>query len=119
MEMQMAMTIAPLLPALAHPRWCYCDAAGAMFLVQLRAVVENGGALHEMNGGGGSGKMDVVAAGENEEVRNLEEDARWRVAAAMADCSGELTVNGGDCRHGGGCHGDGRRGGKLGLGFHV
>jgi len=41
----MAMTIAPLLPALAHPRWCYCDAAGAMFLVQLRAVVENGGAL--------------------------------------------------------------------------
>jgi len=51
--------------------------------------------------------------------RNLEEDARWRVAAAMADCSGELTVNGGDCRHGGGCHGDGRRGGKLGLGFHV
>jgi len=48
--------------------------------------------------------------------RNVEEDARWRVAAAMADCPSELTVNSGGCRH---CHGDGRRGGKLGLGFHV
>jgi len=27
-----------------------------------------GGVRSEMNGGGGSGKMDVVAAGENEEV---------------------------------------------------
>ena len=35
----------------------------------LQRWCERGGVRSEMNGGGGSGKMDAVATGENEEVR--------------------------------------------------
>jgi len=33
MEMEMAMTAAPLLPALARPRWCYYDVVGVATLL--------------------------------------------------------------------------------------
>jgi len=33
MEMEMGMTAAPLLLALARPRWCYYDVAGAATLL--------------------------------------------------------------------------------------
>ncbi|QCE10769.1 hypothetical protein DEO72_LG10g2001 [Vigna unguiculata] len=46
-------------------------------------------------------RLKMVALLQCERRGAVVEDARWRVAAAMADCSGELTVNGDGCRHGG------------------
>ncbi|QCD96063.1 hypothetical protein DEO72_LG6g765 [Vigna unguiculata] len=48
----------------------------------LQRWCERGGVRSEMNGGGGSGKMNAVAAGENEEVP-VRLAARVAAAAAM------------------------------------